>query len=77
MRRTVLAALATVAVLVTLAGCGLRGGREGAPDSAPTAAPSSSEVSLDAVLDDLAEVDASLDDVTANLSEGEAAEGQE
>ncbi len=77
MSRALLAAVATVAVLATLTGCGLRGGRDSTPDPAPTTAPSSSEVSLDAVLDDLAEVDASLDDVTANLSEGEAAEGQE
>ncbi len=81
MRRALFAAIATVAVLATLTGCGLRSGRDGSPDSAPstatTTAPSSSEVSLDALLDELTEVDASLDDVASNLSDGQSAEGQE
>jgi predicted small lipoprotein YifL len=82
MRRSILALLAAGAVVVTLAGCGLRGGRdEPAPATTPTSTQStvteSSTADLDDILADLDAVDTTLDQVSSDVSDGEAAEGQE
>jgi predicted small lipoprotein YifL len=82
MRRSILALLAAGAVVATLAGCGLRGGRD-EPAPAPTPTPSATQstvtstADLDDILADLDAFDTTLDQVSSDVSDGEAAEGQE
>jgi hypothetical protein len=79
----IVAALAAAVVVASLAGCGLRGGRDepvspagGASNSGSEASPAAEEVNLD--LDaDLAAIDAELSQIEGDVSAGSESEARE
>ena len=81
MRRSIVIIAAAILLTATLAGCGLRGGRETTPesttpDSTSETAPAP-EIDLDAVVDTLEGVDEALRETDTNLNDGAESEADE